>query len=1305
MSGTKDSAQERAKPVPICAIGASAGGVAALQRLFGELPTDLGLAYVVILHLAPDQPSALGEVLSHCTEMPVHQVRGDNELRPDCIYVIPPDRELVIEADRIAAKPFTDPHGKRAPIDIFFRSAAKGRGDGIAIVLSGAGSDGAIGVRAVKEAGGVVMAQDPAEAAFPSMPRSTIETGAVDFVAPIARLAEHVTEVARSKEAVRSLDMDQASMELRRIVAFLRARTGHDFSGYKRATIMRRVTRRMQINQCATFEDYGDYLKADPEEAQELLSDLLITVTHFFRDPAAFEALQQRAIRPLFDEFDPDSEESIRAWVVGCATGEEAYSLAILLHEEALRRKIHPQVQIFASDLDQKALATAREGRYLKSIAADVSPERLSRFFIDEGSHYRVRKEIRESVLFASHSVIKEPPFMRLDIVSCRNLMIYLERSLQQQLLAIFHYGLKPGAYLFLGLAETADVAGDLFAQIDHEARLYCARPRTSDSLRLLPQFAVPEMPEGIAAPVAARGGWQGNTSEQHLAALEEHAPPSALVDETQNVLHLSPGAGRFLLHYGGSLSSRLPDLVRPELRLELKLALTMALEKGGSTLTHQTLVAFDGVRRRVAMQIIPVDIGETEGVRGLVFFLDGGLVGDEDAEEEAAPPQPEETRRLQRQLRAAQEALVVSRSNHESTIQDLRAANEELQSINEEYRSTAEELETSKEELQSINEELHAVNAELKSKLESISSAHSDLKNLTASAEIGTLFLDPHLKIRMFTPPVTGLFNISEQDLGRSLSDFRNRLDYDDFEADIRHVLGELESIEREVRSEDGRHYVMRVRPYRTLDDRIDGTVITFIEITARLKAEEALARSEMQFRTLVRASSHVLYRMGRDWEEMRELSGGDFLSDTEQPTASWMEEYVAAEDRELVRTEIREAIENKSVFELEHRVRRADGTIGWTQSRAIPLFDDKGEIVEWFGSANDVTARREAGDILRKSEERLRALIEGIPQLVWRAANGGQFTWTSPQWQRVAGLTDEESRDRGWLAAIHPDDREGVLTAWDEAYPEGLLEVECRVGSANGKNYRWFQWRALPVRNAMGRIVEWLGTATDVDDLRRLQERQRVMVAELQHRTRNLLGVVRSISEETLRASDTLEAFQGAFNSRLAALSRVQGLLSRSDDDPITLGALLQAELEALGATEMLERIVIEGPDVRLRRGTVQTFALALHELATNARKHGALSTDRGLLNVSWREYEGKAGRRLSLSWRETGLPPGSGEKTVEGYGRELIERALPYVLDARTQFDLAADELLCTIDMPLRMGEPEEHDLAPKDRRKEP
>ena len=1305
MSETKESAQERTKPVPICAIGASAGGVAALQRLFGELPVDLGLAYVVILHLAPDQPSALGEVLRNCTEMPVTQVLDDHELRPDCIYVIPPDRELVIEGDRIAAKPFAEPHGQRAPIDIFFRSAAKGRGDGIAIVLSGAGSDGAIGVRAVKESGGVVMAQEPADAGFPSMPNSAIETGVVDFVAPVSRLVEHVTQVAKSKEAVLSLDMDQASVDLRRIVAFLRARTGHDFSGYKRATIMRRVTRRMQIKHCETFEDYADYLKAEPEEASELLSDLLITVTHFFRDPAAFDALQERAIRPLLDDLDLDSEDNIRAWVVGCATGEEAYSLAILLHEEALRRKIHPQVQIFASDLDQQALATAREGRYLKSIATDVSPERLARFFVDEGSHYRVRKEIRDSVLFASHSVIKDPPFMRLDLVSCRNLMIYLERGLQQQLLSIFHYGLKPGGYLFLGLAESADVAGDLFSPIDHEARLYCGRPRSSDALPVLPQFAVPESPRRNEPAGSRNGAWQGESPEKHLAALEMHSPPSMLVDETQNVVHLSPNAGRFLLHSGGALSYKLPDVVRPELRLELKLALTMALEKGESTLTHQAIVAFDGDRRRVAMQVVPVSIGENAGRRAIVFFLDGGLLGEDEPGEETQSPQPEEVRRLKRQLRAAQEALIVSRSNHETTIQDLRATNEELQSINEEYRSTAEELETSKEELQSINEELHTVNAELKSKLESISNAHSDLKNLTASAEIGTLFLDPDLNIRMFTPPIAGLFNISEQDLGRSLSDFSNHLDYDDFEADVRHVLGELESIESEVSSDAGRHYVMRIRPYRTMDDHIDGTVVTFIEITDRLEAEEALARSERQLRTLVRASSHVLFRMGPDWEEMRELSGGNFLSDTDQPTDSWMKEYVAQEDRELVRSESRKAIENRSVFELEHRVRRADGTLGWTHSRAIPLFDDAGEIIEWFGSGNDVTARKQAEEILRNSEERLRVLIEGVPQLVWRASELGNFTWTSPQWQRVTGLSDEESRERGWLSAIHPEDRDKVAAAWEDATPEGLLEVECRVGSSEGDNYRWFQWRALPVRDPEGRIVEWLGTATDVDDLRRLQERQQVMVAELQHRTRNLIGVVRSLSEETVRASGTLEDFRSAFNARLAALSRVQGLLSRSDDDPITLGALLQTELEALGTAEMLEQVSVNGPEVPLRRATVQTFALALHELATNARKHGALSTEKGRLHVRWGEYDGKSGRRLSVSWHEMGLPPGSDAGKATGYGRELIERALPFVLDARTAFKLNDNELLCTIDMPLIIKQADGHEQVPQPEEQEP
>lgn len=437
------------KFVPVCAIGASAGGVAALQSLFKRLPSDLGLAYVVILHLSPDEPSSLDEVLSSCTRMPVHQIEDAPTLKPDCVFVIPPDRELVIDGDTIAARPFSEPRGKRAPIDMFFRSVAVVRGDGVAIVLSGAGSDGALGVAAIKEAGGVILVQEPAEATFSSMPQSAIATGVADFVAPISRLAERLAEVARSKEAVRSLDMAGAANDLRRIVALLRSRTGHDFSAYKRATVMRRVIRRMQVCRTDTLADYADYLLTTPEEAKNLFSDLLISVTTFFRDEHAFEALARQAIKPLVEGIDEAADETIRVWVVGCATGEEAYSIAILLHEELVKHSVKAPFQIFATDLDEAALATAREGRYPRAIEADVTEERLARFFINEGTHFRVRKELRESVLFAKHSILKEPPFMRLDLITCRNLLIYLERSLQAQVCSISIMASSPAVTCF----------------------------------------------------------------------------------------------------------------------------------------------------------------------------------------------------------------------------------------------------------------------------------------------------------------------------------------------------------------------------------------------------------------------------------------------------------------------------------------------------------------------------------------------------------------------------------------------------------------------------------------------------------------------------------------------------------------------------------------------------------------------------------------------------------------------------------------------------------------------------------------
>jgi len=1271
-----------AKFVPVCAIGASAGGVTALRTLFQLLPTNLGLAYVVIIHLTPDYPSVLSEILAGCTRMPVLQVTDGPTLKPDHVYVIPPDRELVIEGDRVTARPFSEPHGRRTPIDMFFSSVASARGDGIAVVMSGAGADGATGIRAIKAGGGVVMVQEPVEADFGSMPRNAIATGDADFVAPLARLVEQLVEVARSKEAVRSLDGDGGANDLRRIVAVLRARTGHDFAGYKRATVMRRVIRRMTVCRTKSLADYADYLLTTPEETKELLSDLLISVTSFFREPHAFAALDSRVIGPLFEDLDPEKDDGIRVWVAGCATGEEAYSVAILLHEEAARRKLSPHIQVFATDLDEGALATAREGRYPRSIGTDVSEERLARFFRDEGTHYRVRKEMRDSVLFAAHSLIKDPSFMRLDLISCRNLLIYLERSLQQQLCSTFHYGLKPGRFLFLGSAETTEMATDLFSPLDRDSRIYCARPHAARTLPILPQLAAPEHSSNATFPALLRHPRVHVPAAMHSSALESNAPASALVDDGQNILHLSPNAGRYLIHQAGPITPQLLAVVRPELRLDLGIALARALEQKEPTLTLPLLIAFEEQKRRVAIQVTPVSNGESSGSRALVFFLDGGLaVADGEPDVVAEEQDPAEMHRLRAELRAAQEALLASQTGHEALIQDLRTTNEELQSTNEEYRSTAEELETSKEELQSINEELHTVNAELKSKLMSISVAHNDLQNLTTATEIGTLFLDADLRIKMFTTPIAELFNITKADIGRVITDFTHQLDDDGIEADVRRVLRDLAPTEREVRGKNGGCYVMRVRPYRTLEDHIDGSVVTFVDISARLQVEQALSRSEQQLRALVETSSQVLYRMSPDWDEMRELVGDGFLSDSSRPGESWLAYYIPVEDQATVRDVIQMAAENKATFELEHRVRRADGTLGWILSRAIPVLND-GEVVEWFGSASDVTGRRRAEDALRESEARQRAMIEGVPQLIWQAVGSGQWTWASPQWTSFTGQPEPESHGMGWIECLHSEDRANVLARWQEAQQTGAFEVDCRIYHANEKRHRWFQMRAAPMHDDGGLVRKWLGTSTDVDDLRAMSERQELMVAELQHRTRNLLAVVRNIARRSIEPSPRRDEY----DARLGALSRVQGFLSRSFAYSVPLVDVVEAELHAAGDGKS-EKAEISGPAVVLPGASVQSVALAIHELATNAVKYGAIGQPSGYLSVTWWIETGAddSEARLVIDWRETGVSMTEGLPARRGFGSELITQALPYQLGAETKLEFTSDGVWCRVVLP--------------------
>jgi two-component system, chemotaxis family, CheB/CheR fusion protein len=762
---------------PICAIGASAGGVRALQDLFTAIDDDLGLSYVVVTHLSPDHPSHLSAILAGRTRMPVEQVEHSVKLRANCAYVIAPDRELVIEGDKLAARPVGEPRTKRAPIDTFFRSVAAARGGGLAVVLSGAGSDGALGIRAMKEAGAVIFVQDPDEAEYPAMPQSAIATRVVDFIAPVPILVQRIAEVVRSRNAVHQLSEEDAEQGLRKIIHLLLGTTGHDFSHYERTKLMRQVARRMQISRHDSIGSYVHYLRSKPKEVQALLADLLISVTSFFRDRDAFGAMARKAIQPIFKKLGEN--EGVRVWVVGCTTGEGAYSVALLLLEEAARGNFHGPIQIFASDLDEQALAVAREGRYPMAIAADVSQERLLRFFTEDRAHYRIRKEVRDRILFASHNVLKDPPFIRIDLIICRNLLIHLDRHQQQQLCAMLHYALKSDGYLFLGSADSADTAPELFRPIDRDSRLYMTNPTAERAVPIIPPFApvrIRAFPEhGHPQRIVS----EATLANSHLSALERQSPPSALVDAECRVLHLSPEAGRFIRPSEGPLKTELWELVRPELRLELKHALRRAFEQGKSTLTLPVTVDIEEKRHRIMEYVALTEAEKESAPQALVLFLDVDLAG---------PPEGE------------------ARADTEQADQKSRLA-----------------------------------------------SSRNDLQNLIAATEIGALFLDQQLRIKFFTPAIIKHFNITQADLGRTITDFAHRLKYDSMEKDAKKVLESLVPMEAEVKTQDDCWLMMRMRPYRVLENLIGGVVVTLTDVTELKRVQESLHESETRMRQVL--------------------------------------------------------------------------------------------------------------------------------------------------------------------------------------------------------------------------------------------------------------------------------------------------------------------------------------------------------------------------------------------------------------------------------------------------------------------
>jgi len=823
-------------PFPVVAIGASAGGLQALTEFVAHTPPTSGMAFVVILHLSPDVESSAAALLQRHTSIPVDQVTGSTRIEPNHIYIVPPNKELELHDGTLHLVERELVEGRRVPIDTFFRGLAAAYGPmAAAVILSGSGSDGALGLKAIKEGAGVVSVQDPEEAEFDGMPRSAIATGLVDFVLPVATLPEVLLAFWRRAAAISipipSTDEPDAEEVLHEIFAVLRVRTGHDFSLYKRDTLLRRLARRMQVTGLTDLPEYLELLRGRTDEAQALLQDLLISVTNFFRDPAAWTALEA-AIPQLFAGKGPDDQ--VRAWVPGCATGEEAYTVAMLLADYAGTLDQAPAIQVFATDIDVDAIAQARQGLYAETIAGDVTPERLRRYFVLDHGRYRVRKDLRERILFAPHNILRDPPFLKVDLITCRNLLIYLNREAQDQVMRAFHYSLCPDGLLLLGGSESVDGMPNLFAAVDKQTRLFQRRSLPA----MPPPLAAPAPREPRqAAPPPARGNDVSSLGDLHRRLLAEFAPPSVVVNQEGEIVHLSQGIGRFLHFDAGEPSHHLLQVIHPDLRIDLRTALFTARQEQIRAEARHVGVALDGDVRLVDLVVEPIRTPDWARGYHLVLVTDVGAAGE--AGRAVAPDADALVRQVEADLGRTREQLRGMIEQYETAVEEQKSANEELQATNEELRAATEELETSKEELQSINEELTTLNLELRHKVDEVSQANNDLQNLIASTRIGTLFLDRRLRIKRYTPSVDGIFNLLPTDLNRPVDHVTHTLAYEELADDAARVLETLQGITREVSSTNGRWYMAQMLPYRRDDNQIDGVVLTFVDITERKRVE----------------------------------------------------------------------------------------------------------------------------------------------------------------------------------------------------------------------------------------------------------------------------------------------------------------------------------------------------------------------------------------------------------------------------------------------------------------------------------
>jgi two-component system CheB/CheR fusion protein len=1214
---------------PVVGIGTSAGGVEALIRFFSGMPDDSGCAFVVVMHLAPTRESMLAALIGRATSMPVVQVENGVAVEADHVYIGPPGHHVEIEHGRLRLRPMPARSAKPTGIDHFMISLASDLRDrAIGVVLTGTEHDGTLGIKAIKSEGGFVIAQLPSQAAHPGMPTSAVATGLVDRQLSIDDMPQAIMDFARLEPELhaRPPDAEAAPAQahhivLQQILETVHSQMGLDFRGYKTPMLQRRVRRRMALARIPDMAGYLDYLTATPAETKALSDEFLISVTEFFREPESWDVLAQEVVPEILGGKEFGAQ--VRVWVPACATGEEAYSLAMVFleHPRIVDRAL--KLQVFATDVDRHALDLARKGRYPRTIEHSVSRERLERFFLDSGAAYQVRKELRETVMFAPQNLASDPPFSHMDMVSCRNLLIYMLPELQRKVLDVFHFALEPHGYLALGKSETASGMSAMFAPASQRARIYRRVGPTGQAGIRLPPMPGGRPEVGRAPAPSSREPDYGRLVRDAL--IDQQIAAAVLIDGEGRTLYFYGRLHAFLQHPEGAPITDLFGMLRDDLRPQLRAAVHKASTSHERVEAVAALASKEEADQPVRMVVTP--LSKRAGNDLLLVSFERVIrkpiaaVGQGDGP--ALRALETELRNTKRELRTAIEEL-------ESTNEELKVANEEAMSMNEELQSANEELETSKEELQSVNEELSTVNNQLQEKVDELEAVNDDLGNLLTSTHIATLFLDRQLNIKRYTPAATRLFRLIPGDINRPLSDIASHADLPNLYTDARLVLERLTPMEQEVRLGSGECYLRRILPYRTQEDRIDGVVITFIDITDVRRAAEGQRR----FAALMQASSDAIVVIDLNgrvlaWNRGAELMYGHAEADVINVDFGTL---LPADGREQHNGCLKRVLNGERIPAFDVRRQRRDGTV-FDVSASYTMVGEGGHPTAVALIERDVTAQKRAQHELRESEERFRLLADSAPVLIWMSRPDGSIEFANREFCAFTGLSADALVGRRWTELLHRDDVDAVAQRLASPGPDdGRVVTTAQLRAADG-SHRWMKLSATQRRDAHGAPHGLVGSMADIDAqisaeraLRAADQRKDEFLAMLGHELRNPLVPIRNAAEVLNRAAGGDSRVQWVRDTLVRQVDHVTRLVDDLLNISLVTRGALRLQLEPVNVAQAIERAIEAASTLVKRKGHrldvtlpqdplwVEGDNIRLTQIFENLLTNAAKYTDRG-------------------------------------------------------------------------------------------